>query len=104
MFLKEHYVLCALFLLLLTIILFGLGKAVIKMAFSSGKNEHSAEAENKKLSWTMYLTQLHKFKELAQSLGRDRVKNKEHGGPERCPPGPGKARPMRRTAITYPDL
>ena len=30
------------------------------------------------------LTQLHKFKELAQSRGRDRVKNKEHGGPERC--------------------
>jgi hypothetical protein len=29
------------------------------------------------------LTQLHKFKELAQALGRDRVKNKEHGGPER---------------------
>ena len=29
------------------------------------------------------LIQLHKFKELAQSLGRDRVKNKEHGGPER---------------------
>ena len=23
------------------------------------------------------------FKELAQALGRDRVKNKEHGGPER---------------------
>ena len=58
MFLKEHYVLCALFLLLLTIILFGLGKAVIKMAFSSGKNEHSAEAENKKLSWTMYAPQI----------------------------------------------
>ena len=29
------------------------------------------------------LFQLHKFKELAQALGRDRVKNKEHGGPER---------------------
>lgn len=29
------------------------------------------------------LSQLHKFKELAQALGRDRVKNKEHGGPER---------------------
>ena len=29
------------------------------------------------------LSQLHKFKELAQVLGRDRVKNKEHGGPER---------------------
>ena len=29
------------------------------------------------------LSQLHKFKELAQALGRDRVKNKGHGGPER---------------------
>lgn len=29
------------------------------------------------------LKQLNKFKELAQALGRDRVKNKEHGGPER---------------------
>lgn len=29
------------------------------------------------------LSQLHKFKALAQALGRDRVKNKEHGGPER---------------------
>ena len=29
------------------------------------------------------LVQLNKFKELAQTLGRDRVKNKEHGGPER---------------------
>ena len=29
------------------------------------------------------LSQLHKFKELAQALGRDPVKNKEHGGPER---------------------
>lgn len=29
------------------------------------------------------LAQLNKFKELAQTLGRDRVKNKEHGGPER---------------------
>lgn len=29
------------------------------------------------------LSQLHKFKELVQALGRDRVKNKEHGGPER---------------------
>ena len=28
------------------------------------------------------LTQLHKFKELAQALGKDRVRNKEHGGPE----------------------
>lgn len=29
------------------------------------------------------ISQLHKFKELAQTLGKDRVKNKEHGGPER---------------------
>lgn len=29
------------------------------------------------------LVKLHKFKELAQALGKDRVKNKEHGGPER---------------------
>ena len=29
------------------------------------------------------LSQLNKFKELAQAIGRDRVKNKEHGGPER---------------------
>ena len=28
------------------------------------------------------LTQLRRFKELAQSLGKDRVRNKEHGGPE----------------------
>lgn len=29
------------------------------------------------------LAQLRRFKELAQSLSKDRVKNKEHGGPER---------------------
>ena len=29
------------------------------------------------------LSQLRKFKELAQTIGRDRVRNKEHGGPER---------------------
>ena len=29
------------------------------------------------------LAKLHKFKELAQALGKERVKNKEHGGPER---------------------
>lgn len=29
------------------------------------------------------LSQLRKFKELAQALGKDLVKNKEHGGPER---------------------
>ena len=28
------------------------------------------------------VAQLHKFKELVQSIGTDRVRNKEHGGPE----------------------
>lgn len=28
------------------------------------------------------LTQLRKFRDLAQNLGKDRIKNKEHGGPE----------------------
>ena len=31
---------------------------------------------------TSLLSQLRKFKELAQTLGRDKVRNKEHGGPE----------------------
>lgn len=29
------------------------------------------------------VAQLRKFKELVQSIGKDRVRNKEHGGPER---------------------
>ena len=54
MFLKGHFVLSALFLLLLTIVIYGLGKAVIKMAFSAPQ-----EGEVKKVSlpWTMYLPQ-----------------------------------------------
>ena len=28
------------------------------------------------------VAQLRKFKELVQSIGKDRVRNKEHGGPE----------------------
>jgi len=56
MFLKGHYVLSALFLLLLTIVLFGLGKAVIGMAFSSSKD--SEQKIDKKLSWTMYAPQI----------------------------------------------
>ena len=55
MFLKGHFIMCALFLLLLTIVLYGLGKAVIKMAFTENKE---TEAEVKKLSWTMYVPQI----------------------------------------------
>ena len=54
MFLKGHFILCALFLLLLTIVLYGLGKAVIKMSFSAPTHE----VEPVKLSWTMYLPQV----------------------------------------------
>ena len=54
MFLQGHFLLCALFLLLLTIVLYGLGKAVIKMSFG----EKSHELEPVKLGWTMYLPQI----------------------------------------------
>ena len=54
MFLKGHFIMCALFLLLLTIVLYGLGKAVVKMSFSAPTHE----VEPVKLSWTMYLTQV----------------------------------------------
>lgn len=33
-------------------------KGCYQNGISSGKNEHSAEAENKKLSWTMYAPQI----------------------------------------------
>lgn len=54
MFLKGHFIMCALFLLLLTIVLYGLGKAVVKMSFSAPTHE----VEPVKLSWTMYLPQI----------------------------------------------
>lgn len=54
MFLNGHFIMCALFLLLLTIVLYGLGKAVVKMSFSAPTHE----VEPVKLSWTMYLPQV----------------------------------------------
>ena len=54
MFLKGHFIMCAMFLLLLTIVLYGLGKAVIKMCFSAPAHE----TEPVKLSWTMYLPKI----------------------------------------------
>ena len=54
MFLNGHYVMCALFLILLTIVLYGLGRAVVKMSFSAPTHE----VEPVKLSWTMYLPQV----------------------------------------------
>lgn len=58
MILKEHYILCALFMLLLTIVLYGLGKAVIKMAFSVNKDEQLEEVTKSKFGWTMYAPQM----------------------------------------------
>ena len=54
MFLKGHYILSVLFLLLLTIVIYGLGKAVIRMTFSS-KTEETAPIS---FGWNMYLPQI----------------------------------------------
>ncbi len=51
---QNKIVLCILFVLLLTIILFGLAKSVIGMSFSPVEKE----VPEKKLSWTMYAPQI----------------------------------------------
>lgn len=58
MFMKNYNVLCAVFLLLLTIVLYGIGKAVIKMAFSSPKGDNEQKISKDKFSWTMYVPQI----------------------------------------------
>ncbi len=60
MFLQHKLVLCMVFLLLLTIILYGLAKAVIKMCFSSPQEEKEQELKLavKNLDWTMYVPQI----------------------------------------------
>ncbi len=60
MFVKEQYVLCAVFLLLLTIILYGLVKAVLKMSYgeiSQEKKEPLIE-KVKELTFSMYVPQV----------------------------------------------
>lgn len=54
MFFSGKFILCAVFMLLLTIVLYGLAKAVIKMCFSPASEEPS----DKKLGWTMYAPQI----------------------------------------------
>ncbi len=57
MFVQHKYIICVLFLLLLTIILYGLGNAVITMCFSAlDKNVKTSNSEIK-FDWTMYLPQ-----------------------------------------------
>ncbi len=60
MFLQHKIVLSIVFLLLLTIILYGLAKAVIKMCFSSPQEDKYKEfkAVAKKMDWTMFVPQI----------------------------------------------
>jgi len=60
MLIEGHYVLCGLFVLLLTIILYGIGKVVIKMSFGEeSKDKEKLVEENKhKLCWCMYAPQI----------------------------------------------
>lgn len=61
---QHHYILCILFLFLLTIILFAMGRVVIKMVFNNPKTQKEQEKfalakENlKKLSPLMYIPQI----------------------------------------------
>ncbi len=48
MILQKHYVLCVLFVLLLTIILFGIGRVVVKMTFGElSEDKEKLIEENK---------------------------------------------------------
>ena len=60
MIIEKHYVLCALFVLLLTIVLWGMGKVVIKMAFNKlSEDKAQSVLENKsKISALMVLPQI----------------------------------------------
>ena len=59
MLLNNKFVLCAIFLLLLTIILFGFAKSVINMSFSpvNAQKEDEQRLLAKKISWQMYIPQ-----------------------------------------------
>lgn len=60
MILQKHYVLCVLFVLLLTIILFGIGRVVIKMTFGELSEDKAKliEENKKKVSLWMYIPQV----------------------------------------------
>lgn len=60
MIVQKHYVLCILFALLLTIVLFGIGRVVVKMAFGEeSKDKEKLVEENKsKVTISMYIPQI----------------------------------------------
>lgn len=55
---KGHYILCGLFVILLTIVLYGLAKAVIKMSFGQANSEKNYDENVKNVSLGMYLPQI----------------------------------------------
>lgn len=59
MVLQGHYLICALFVLLLTIILYGIGRVVIKMAFGKVSEDKAKTIENNKhkVCFWMYIPQ-----------------------------------------------
>ena len=60
MFEQEHYLMCFVFLILLTIILYGLAKAVLKMAYGTVSEEKRTflSEKVKELSVSMYMPQI----------------------------------------------
>ena len=60
MILDKHYILCGLFVLLLTIILYGIGRVVIKMAFGELSEDKAKVVEKNisKISILMYIPQI----------------------------------------------
>ncbi len=60
MFMQKHYIMCLIFVILLTIILFGLEKAVINMCYGEISKEKEIELKEnaKQLSFLMYLPQI----------------------------------------------
>ncbi len=60
MFIQNKLALCIAFLILLTIILYGLAKSTIRMAYASISEEKLNEVKErvKELNWTMYLPQI----------------------------------------------
>ena len=60
MILKQHYLLAFLFALLLTIILFGIGRIILKMCFGKLSEDKAKIVTNniKKLTWKMYFPQI----------------------------------------------
>ena len=59
MFTNHHFLLATVFLLLLTVIIYGIGKSVLKMSFGDLSEHHKSLARSGRvLSWSRYLPQV----------------------------------------------